>query len=329
VKYSAAILVAVGLVTLVVAFRRSGRTLPWLSYLVSAFIGFAVGAPYALLKPRLTLQALQYVAGINSQGVPYAIARPPAIFDYPLNVLPYSLTVPVLLATAAALVLVALKGGRKWLPIWLFVGLYTPILASDNWRLVRYTVPLLPVAALFLAFGLRTVGRAPSLRWPVALAGGAVVAYAFVFSLSYVQVMAQIDPRTQAAAWIEQNVPHGAPIPAETGSPVNIPQLKLIGYEAQLNDFNIGELSAAENPYLIMTDYPTQWYREAIDYYPKERGFLGYVAAHYRPVAEFVNSQSLLGIDSRGSAHIPQDWLHPNPRITILQRVEPAAQRVE
>jgi hypothetical protein len=276
-----------------------------------------------LLKPRSTLQGLEFVAGINSDGAPYAVARPSAIIDYALNVFPYSLTVPLLLATAAALVFAAVKGGRKLLPIWAFVLLYAVMLGSDNMRLVRYTVPLLPIAALFLAYGLRTAARSARLRLPVVVAGGAVVAYAFVFSLAYVQVMAQTDPRTRADAWIEQNVPHGTPIPAATGHFANIPQVQLIGYEYQLIWFDIGELQAAESPYLVMTDYPTQWYREAIDYHPRERRFLEYVDAHYRPVAEFVNSQSLLGIDSRGSAHIPQDWLHPNPRITILQRVEP------
>src|SRR5207302_10544101 len=128
VKYSAAILVAVGLLTLVVAFRRSGRPIPWHFYLGSAFIGFAVGAPYALLMPRRTLEGIQYVANINSAGAAYAVARPPAILDYPLNVLPYSLTLPLLLALAAAIVFVAMNGGRKLLPIWAFLLFYTPIL---------------------------------------------------------------------------------------------------------------------------------------------------------------------------------------------------------
>jgi 4-amino-4-deoxy-L-arabinose transferase-like glycosyltransferase len=322
VKYSAAVLLPAGIVALILGFRAARQPIPWKTYLIACFAGFFFGAPYAVLKPRELLDGLRFVASINSVGPAYVPGRPPALLDYIFNVMPYALTTPLLIAVGVSVVLIAATGGRRWLPIWTFALAYAVLLATDNMRLVRYTVPLLPVAAVIVAAGLRRVGGWPRLRVPTLAVGAALVTYAFVFSLAYVRGMAEPDPRAQADAWIEQNVTREAPIPTSYGHWLSIPRLNLIDRQGLDVKYDINQLAAAESPYLILSDMPIRFYREALDAHPRQREFLAYVDSHYELVADFQNSQSLFGVDAHSGPHLAQDWVLPNPRITIYRRLD-------
>jgi hypothetical protein len=69
-----------------------------------------------------------------------------------------------------------------------------------------------------------------------------------------------------------------------------------------------------------MTEPATVFYREARGFYPREIEFLDFVDTNYEVVARFENSQRFLGVDSKRGSHLSEDWLRPNPRITILKR---------
>jgi hypothetical protein len=320
VKYSAAVLVPASIAAILMARPRLERGIPWLSYALSVAAGFLVGEPRILRDFREFFQAIQWVGSLNRAGMPYHVARPPAWIDYPVHVMPYALTLPMLLTAAIALFWVAYREGRRLLPIWVLLGCYAPLMFMDNWRLVRYNVPLLPFAALFVAYLARTMRSVPPLRWP-ALAGVSVlIAYAFLFSLSYVQVMAQTDPRVQASQWIERNLPKGEAVAVLRQRDLNVPELQLFGYSKQEVGYSATKLREAASNYLVLGEFGTRFFQEAIDHYPQHREFFDYVRDHYAEVAHFENSQQLLGIDSKKGDKLPQDWLHPNPRITIYRR---------
>jgi hypothetical protein len=320
VKYSAAVLVPASAVAILMARPKLEHGLPWLSFPLSVAAGFLLGEPRILRDFREFFKAIRWVGTLNRAGVPYYLARPPAWIDYPVNVMPYALTLPMLLAVAVALVWVAYKEGWRLLPIWVLMVCYAPLMAMDNWRLVRYNVPLLPIAALFIAYLARSLRSLPGLRWPALAGMTALILYAFLFSLSYVQVMVHTDPRVQASRWFEQNVPSSQTVAVLHQRDLNVPEFQLLGYSKHAVGYSAARLREAASAYLVLSEFGTRFFQEAIDHYPEHRKFFDYVRDHYFEVIHFENSQKLLGIDSKKGDRLPQDWLHPNPRITVYQR---------
>jgi 4-amino-4-deoxy-L-arabinose transferase-like glycosyltransferase len=320
VKYSGAVLFAVGCVAIAMARKRFGQPLSWISYVGGVGLGFFFGEPQVVRHLLTILGQIRWVASLNTKGVPYYVTRPPAWIDYPLNVMPYSVTVPFLVFAAMALVWAILKKRRTFLPLFIFLCLYYPLLAADNWRLVRYTVPLLPIAALLVAAFIKEVRTWRIVGFIAVPAISAVIAYAFLFSFSYVQVMAKTDPRIQAAAWMEQHLPKGSPIPASPAWEPNTVQFNAIGFKKLDVNFGISELQKAASPYLIVSEFGTSFYLQAIEHYPRQKQFFQFVKDNYTELAHFENSQKILFINSKSGSKLSQDWLHPNPRITILIR---------
>jgi len=323
VKYSGGVVFLGGCVAMAMASRRFHKRLSWVSYLACVGLGFTFGEPLVLLPQdwAAIVSGLRSVGHLNRQGILYYVARPPAWIDYPVNVFPFSLTVPMLIATAAALVWVVIRQRTKFVLILTVLAAYYPLLAIDNWRLVRYTVPMLPFAALLVAASVRALRE-----WRIAgrialVAVSALIIYAFAFSLSYVRAMAETDPRVQASRWIEEHIPKGQTIPEVRTFYLNLPQLRLLGYETADIGYSITALQKADSPYLLVSECATSY--QAFDYYPQQESFFQFVADNYAETAHFENSQKLLFIDSKQGARLAQDWLLPNPRITILTRRVP------
>ena len=322
IKYSAGLLLFVGLLAIAMAWQRFHRRFSWISYLVCVAVGFAFGEPCAL-RPgnwKDIIAAIRWVGSLNRLGVPYHVGRPPAWIDYPLNVMPYSMTAPMLLAAALALLWVLVRKKREFLPILAFLVIYYPLLALDNWRLVRYTVPFLPFAALFVASLIAHLRDRRVIGVISIGAGFAIIVYAFLFSFSYVRVMAQEDPRIQATRWIKENLTKDEPIPLVPAWDLDNAQLRMIGYPKLDVDFHVPDLRSAASPYLIMSESGTAFYLQAIEHYPEKKEFFDYVLANYTEIIHFENSQKLLFVNSKRGGALPQDWLHPNPRIAILIR---------
>jgi len=322
IKYSGAPLLFVGLLAVLIARRKFQKKPSWILYFLFVGAGFAFGEP-AALRPgnwKEILGAIRWVGGLNTLGVPYHVARPPAWLDYPLHVMPYAMTMPMLLATAIALLWVIIRKRTEALPILVFLAFYYPLLARDNWRLVRYTVPLLPFAALFVAALIASLRKERVIGRISVAAGYALVAYALLFSFSYVRVMAQTDPRNQATRWSLQHLAKETPVPQVGAFYLNVPQLEFAGYKVFDVGYSIADLQSATSPYLIVSEFSTAPYAQAIGHWPEQEKFLAYVNEHYGEVAHFENSQKVLFLDSKRGSKLAQDWLIPNPRITILMR---------
>jgi hypothetical protein len=322
IKYSAGVLLFVGLLALWMARRKFQRKLSWTSYLLCVGAGFAFGEPI-VLRPgnwKEILGAIRWVGRLNTLGVPYHLGRPPAWLDYPIHVMPYAMTLPMLLAATIAFVWAVIRKRSELLPILVFLAIYYPLLARDNWRLVRYTVPLLPFAALFVAALIAHLRKQRLIGTISHAAAYAIALYAFLFSFSYVRVMAQTDPRNQALLWSLQHLSREQPVPQVGEYYANFPQFALAGYKVANVGYSIADLRSAESPYLVVSEYSTAFYGQAIGHWPEQEKFLAYVNANYSEVVHFENSQRLLFIDSKAGANLSQDWLHPNPRITILIR---------
>jgi Dolichyl-phosphate-mannose-protein mannosyltransferase len=319
VKYSAATFVPAGVAAIALSDQRR-RPMAWTAYLASIALGFVVGEPRVVLNFTEIVSAVKWVGGLNSTGIPYSAARPPAWLDYPIHVMPYAVTWPMLGLIGVAAIWGAIRGGKRLLPIWAFMLFYYLLMANDNTRLVRYTIPLLPFGALLLAFAASSCRKNAVARWIMIPTVATCLVYAFIFSLSYVQVMAQVDPRVQASEWIERNLPRGVRVPVIRTHYSNLPDFKFMRYADQPIAFSIEELQAAVSPYFVLSEPEARFYREAKQYYPRENQFLDYLGANYSVAARFENSQRLLGVDSKAGDHLAEDWLRPNPQITIYER---------
>jgi len=320
VKYNAAGLAPVAAIAVVLAYRKSWRAIPILPFIAAMTAGFAIGEPYGFLNLPSLIYWVRWVAGVDTVGSPYAIGRPPAWLDYPINIFPYAMTLPFLLLFAVAIVYAIARRVRHAYVLLLFLVAYYPLLCADNSRFVRFVVPLLPVAAILVALLVRDIAKMRRGRWVYRAGVFALVAYVFIFSLSFTRAFAQPDPRVQGEQWVQAHLSKGTPIAVSTTHSWNVPDLHLIGYQSVSVGDSITKLEAVKGPYLILSDIPMLEYEEAIDHYPTHKAFYAYINTHYCKVTSFLNSQELLGINSRAGRHLPGDWLDPNPRITILKR---------
>jgi 4-amino-4-deoxy-L-arabinose transferase-like glycosyltransferase len=319
-KYSGATLFPAACVAIASSSRRFRKSYSWIFYLGCTGLGFLFGEPYALLRFSDILAAMRWVASINREGTPYIAGRPPAWLDYPLNVMPYSATLPLLIAAAVALIWILFKARRMFLPVIVFLLAYYPLLATDNVRLVRYTVPLLPLFALFVSFLVREMRQRRAGRMLALPAASLLIAYVFVFSLSYIRAMANTDPRVQASHWIQEQISRDQPIPVLSTHYTNVPQIEMIGYKKLDVPYSIPVLKNSQSPYLIISEFSTSYYEQALPHYPQQRQFFSYVGDKYSRLAQFENSQKLFGVNSKEGSTLPMDWLYPNPKITIWIR---------
>jgi hypothetical protein len=319
-QYSGAILVAAAALALFQArLHRAADAAKW--FVVAVAGGFLFGTPYALLNPPNFYAGLRLDATINHAGSAYTPARPPAWIDYPVHVLPYSLTLPILLIGAAGLVVAVVRERTRLLPIWGLLLTYFLVLGLDNSRIVRATVPVIPLLALFAAYVLGLCRRSRAWRIAANAVVAAVTAFAFVFALAYVNAMAKTDPRVQAAVWIEREIPRGTAIAQSTTYFLDVPQLAAIGYRPIEVSDKVEALATAPSRYLILSDMELLPNEQALAYHPEMKAFLSYVRSHYCERAYFENSQKLLGINAKvRHAKLPFDWLYPDPRVTILER---------
>ena len=320
-KYSAATVIPAGLMLLAMTNVSVPKMRALTIYGGCIALGFLIGTPRILPDPREFLETLGRIRDLSRSGAPGPAARSSAWVDYLTRIFRLAMTAPMYVATIAGSLLLIRRRIKEILPIWAFVIAYLFLLSADNSRLLRYVVPLLPLAALFVAALVGEIRRANRAAGQIAtLAAFSLIAYMFLFTGSYVRVMTQEDPRVQAGRWISAHVSHDLPFPVSTAHYLGAPQVQLWGYQKLDTDTSLEKLRTAGSPYLAVSEYITNRYDGALPYFPDAREFFGFIRNNYMEVAHFENSQRLLGVDSKTGLTVTHDWLYPNPRITIFAR---------
>ena len=320
-KYSAATMIPAGLVFVATSGPKVPKIRSLFIYTACLMAGFLLGTPRVLPDPREFLNALRLVRELGMDGTSGAIARGPAWRDYLTRISQLSLTFPMWFASVLGAVWLIVQRGKALLPVWVFLAAYTVLLAADNSRLFRYTVPLLPFASLFVAAAVSELRRSSRVAGRLAtVAVCTLIAYAFLFTASYVRVMTSEDPRLQASRWIAEHVSPDAPFPVSTSHYLGAPQTQLWGHPKLDVETSVEKLQAAKSSYLAVSEYVTQRYEGAVADFPPVMRFFDYIRDNYAEVTSFENSQSLLGVDSKKGLIVTHDWLYPNPRITIFRR---------
>lgn len=325
-KYNAVAVIPAGVVCIALSSPVVRKVRSFLIYGVCVIMSFLIGTPRVLPDPREFLDTLHWATGIGRTMWPVAIVRGPAWADYLTRIVPLSMTFPLALAAGIAIIWLTVKRSRMMLPILAFLAAYVYLLGTDNVRLMRYTVPLLPLAALAVAAAIGELRKTGPLGRSAGVAGAALlIAYALVFTASFVRVMTEQDPRIQASWWIAGHVPRDLPFPVSTSHYLGAPQIQLWGFTRLDVGADLEQLRLARSDYLAVSELITQKYDGALEHYPAVKQFFEYIDANYKEVARFENSQRLLGIDSKYGLVITSDWLNPNPRITIFRRRNPTA----
>jgi 4-amino-4-deoxy-L-arabinose transferase-like glycosyltransferase len=226
-------------------------------------LGFLIGFPGVILNTAVFLHHVRAAieqAGISGGGQGGGI-RPATISNAWLLVVGVGL--PMLVASVAGLGLsLATLRREPWL-LFLTGVAYYALIAVVRPHLIRYTLPLLPLLAVFAAFAVNSVlirVRGWRATW-VGLSAVAlillVVALPLANTVRHDYLLTQVDTRTLAKRWIEENVPAGSKIALDW--PVHGPPLSTANdpepqSRATYELFMVG-LSG-------LSEYPLQYYRD-------------------------------------------------------------------
>lgn len=231
-------------------------------------LGFALASPQILVNPAPYLQEAigQYNAG-QTGGFEIWQVDTVSGWHFYLKTLQYGLGSMMLVLAIAGLAMRAARAvtrrDQASVVLVAFPLLYFIVMGATRHYFARYALPLIPFAALFAAEAIMALGAWLSARSPrmgrVIVAGLVLVALAqpLAASIRHGVLLTRADTRTQAKAWIEQNIPAGAKIAVDWqthGPPLATPELD-VPYSTQVYDVTlIGDTGLA--------DHPIAWYRE-------------------------------------------------------------------
>jgi hypothetical protein len=225
VKFNGALAAVILLVAAAAAWREKRITGPGRTVMLlgmaggAALLGFFIVSPYSLIHLKTTVDAF-FFESAHVKGGHYGFDLSPAGWPYYPYVyqlfaaFPFSLGLPLYLATLASLVHFALRSPRARVMLGLSFPLpYLGILASWKFVPTRYYLPALPILLILAAPGFSRVFSAAGNRWrPAArLALLLVMAYTLAYDLSTVDRFRR-DTRLAASRWADQAIPPGSRI---------------------------------------------------------------------------------------------------------------------
>jgi hypothetical protein len=235
--------------------------------------GFAAGGFQVLIKPATYLEyALREARAGEAGGFGlWQIDTVPG-WEFYLKTLLYGLDLVLLILGIAGFarrtVLAVARREATSVLLISFPLMYFLVMGSTQHYFARYALPLIPFVALYAAEATSATHdwlsvKNRSLAWATA-AALVILALAFPLlrSIQHDIVLTQIDTRTIAKDWIEENIPSGAKIAADW--PMHTPPLAT-------SDQSTSDRSVAYNVQYIggsgLSDHDLDWYRrQGYDY---------------------------------------------------------------
>jgi hypothetical protein len=189
------------------------RGIPWkpkiLGY-ASLLAGFAVGEPYAFAHPREFLFTLYqaHFATTASQTV-FLPHWPRLMLEQARNLAVFGLQWPVAAASVLGLLLCIARPSGKRVALAGAILFMSASLVFARWPMIRYTLPLVPLAILSAALLVVELPVKAGWRpWNFALLGS----LSLVFSWAQVKVLVSEHPANAASEWIQTHIPPGSRI---------------------------------------------------------------------------------------------------------------------
>lgn len=212
-KYNAA-LVALAPLAAVFLSRKPASGVPWRALWIvvaSAVGGFLVGCPGILMNWPGFARDFAFELHKSGQGMGLLFADTGSGYVYHVvRSLRYGLGEPLLAAAVAAVVWACWRRSRQDAYLAAFALPYYVLIGYAQVRFLRYTIPLLPVLAVWTSrLTVDAVAATRPIARLAALLGAAGIAFALYVSVAHDRMMAGVDARDLAADYVGERLAPG------------------------------------------------------------------------------------------------------------------------
>ncbi|MDX8411427.1 MAG: glycosyltransferase family 39 protein [Mariprofundaceae bacterium] len=302
-----------------------------LHWLLIAFtcIGYMVASPYSVIYPGELLEGIQIQLAYQSRPFADAIGRGPSWYQYGGRMLGQAMGYPLYALALAGVALAAWKRGREDLLLFAMIVPYFISLSLASWVVVRYTLPLLPILAVFSARLLCSLAAVKERRIALTSILGVAMLWTMAVNLAYARAITGEDARDTAAIWMNQQVRPGARIGSfidYVGDKFKNPPPSRMHRWAYFSMRQEGLSGFLERnfDYLVIND---RFIREGkrlgnLHPYPGFTQLQRWMEKHpgYELVKEFSRGAVIAGIDF-GYQFTSIDYMLARPKIYIFQRL--------
>lgn len=179
----------------------------------TALVSYALTSPHTLLYPEVVLEGLRTTWAYESSVFIDAVGRGPGLWQYGWGMLLEALGAPLYALALGAVGLALWRRSPADVLILVTALPYFLLMIVASWVVVRYTLPLLPLAALLVGAGAQQLlGQPPLARRLAATALVAAAAVTLLHDAAFARIVRGTDVRDAAAAWMRQALPPDAGI---------------------------------------------------------------------------------------------------------------------
>jgi Dolichyl-phosphate-mannose-protein mannosyltransferase len=265
-------------------------------------VGFLIGEPFVISNGAEVARQVGVLLQVSRQTpVELLIPKPLLLGLHVADLARFSLGVPAAI----------LAGYGLWVLRRRHAGVFAIVAAAllagavsllpQNWPLLRYHLPLVPLCAVAAAAGIVQLRR-----WGEPLAGGLALAFALCASIAEVHFMLYPHPANLALAVVQKAVPAG-----ETVSRImkELPPLDPAQYPMGPNPL-MDDLTKDPPPWVLISDLPIIDYPEATQ---------RLLATRYETIAVF-RSRRIFAWATLGEWGAPHDWKYTHASMTVYRR---------
>jgi len=306
---------------------------------LAAFVAaFFLACPGALLETNTFLADLRFEAvHVQNTNDPTFRDTGSGFVYHVVNNLGAGLGWPLLLLALVSVVYALWRRERGDGLLAAFALPYYILISLAAVRYARYTIPLLPILALWVGRMLSTSFRRPlmPIRYFELALGGWVLGFTGLAALGMVQQMTELDPRDRALAWLQTNAPATATV-AFPAMPwfQTVPISPYFSYYQRGGwrrltspdissrvvyndkDWDVDTLNARKPAYVVLSEYD---YNDPLRL--KDPAATAFVAVLRRDYFQALHTQfSLQTIGHLPTSSLPQDMTYTDPIILIYQR---------
>ena len=313
-----------------------------LAALVAMAVAFLLVCPYIFTaQPRLSFNPefvhdLRFEQEHARAGGTLAFADTGPVWRYQLGRgLPAGLGYALAVAAAAGFWIVMVRGGAAGMVcvVWALVAFLSVLWTQE--RFIRYTLPMMPVVAVFGAgcFVWPIRPRWPALRAALAALGAAIIGVTLWYTAQNLAAFVRPDPRDQAAAWLQPRLKPGVsvglaeppwfftpPITPFNGGLRNRAEFEdwraKAPFRVAITGWEADRLREAHPDYYALSDFEwadrvrlrqpaALWLMRALDKDYTQRALF-----KAPPVADFLGPRR---------ARCPPDWLYARPEVAVYE----------
>lgn len=296
-----------------------------------AVLGYSVASPHTLIYPEGFMQGLKVQWWYQSGLFTDAVDGGPGAYQWGWTMLHEAVGYPLYFLALGGVALAFIRRSQADVAV-LAVGVpYFILTTFTSWIVVRYTLPLLPLLAIFSGrFMAYVVTASPRYKVVAYVLFAVTLVWTMLADYAYLKMEAGKDVRDTASEWIVHNIPQGSSIAIVKNylqdqffNPV-IPK----GYPMAvfyLNEANDSRSFFQDNKfdYLILHEfiYKNVERLGPRHPYPHERIFYeSLLNSHYKNIKEFKQPVEAMGIDF-SSWFTSQDYVIANPAIRVYKHL--------